>query len=95
LKEALNNGKKCINVICPFAENSIGPEATKPSDVLTAYNGKTVEIAAVEAKIVLLGFLVDLLSQCLLVQVGHVFALEHLHELGFVFDWQQNMTTSL
>ena len=47
---ALNNGKKCINVICPFAENSIGPEATKPSDVLTAYNGKTVEITNTDAE---------------------------------------------
>jgi leucyl aminopeptidase len=36
--------------ICPFAENSIGPNSTKPSDVLTAYNGKTVEITNTDAE---------------------------------------------
>jgi len=47
---AMNKGKKCINVICPFAENSIGPDATKPSDVLKSYDGKTVEIANTDAE---------------------------------------------
>jgi len=47
---AMNAGEKCITVICPFAENSIGPNATKPSDVLTAYNGKTVEITNTDAE---------------------------------------------
>ena len=47
---AMNKGTKCINVICPFAENSIGPNATKPSDVLTAYDGKTVEITNTDAE---------------------------------------------
>jgi len=47
---AMNTGKKCITVICPFAENSIGPNSTKPSDILTAYNGKTVEITNTDAE---------------------------------------------
>lgn len=47
---AMNSGEKCITVICPFAENSIGPNSTKPSDVLTAYNGKTVEITNTDAE---------------------------------------------
>jgi len=47
---AMNAGEKCITCICPFAENSIGPNATKPSDVLTAYDGKTVEITNTDAE---------------------------------------------
>ena len=47
---AMNAGEKCITVICPFAENSIGPNATKPSDVLTSYDGKTVEITNTDAE---------------------------------------------
>lgn len=47
---AMNTGEKCITVICPFAENSIGPDATKPSDVLIAYDGKTVEITNTDAE---------------------------------------------
>ena len=41
---------KSIYVICPFAENSIGPEAIKPSDILTSYNGTTVEITNTDAE---------------------------------------------
>lgn len=44
------NGSKTIYTICPFAENSIGSKAIKPSDVLTAYNGKTVEITNTDAE---------------------------------------------
>lgn len=47
---AMNAGEKCITCICPFAENSIGPDATKPSDVLQAYDGKTVEITNTDAE---------------------------------------------
>lgn len=47
---ALSGGSKCITAICPFAENSISATATKPSDVLTAYNGKTVEITDTDAE---------------------------------------------
>lgn len=47
---ALSGGSKCITAICPFAENSISANATKPSDVLTAYNGKTVEITDTDAE---------------------------------------------
>lgn len=47
---AMNKGKKCIYTLCPFAENSVGPNSTKPSDVLKAYNGRTVEIANTDAE---------------------------------------------
>lgn len=47
---AMNKGSKCIYTICPFAENSVGPNSTKPSDVLKAYNGRTVEIANTDAE---------------------------------------------
>lgn len=43
-------GSRCIYTICPFAENSIGPDSIKPSDVLTAYNGKTVEVTNTDAE---------------------------------------------
>jgi len=47
---AMNKGSKCIYTICPFAENSVGPESTKPSDVLKAYNGRTVEVSNTDAE---------------------------------------------
>ena len=47
---AMNKGSKCIYAICPFAENSVGPNSTKPSDVLRAYNGRTVEITNTDAE---------------------------------------------
>jgi len=47
---AMNKGSKCIYSICPFAENSVGPESTKPSDVLKAYNGRTVEVSNTDAE---------------------------------------------
>ena len=47
---AMNKGSQCIHVICPFAENSIGPDAIKPSDILTSYNGTTVEITNTDAE---------------------------------------------
>ena len=43
-------GSKSIYVICPFAENSIGPAAVKPSDVVTAYDKRTVEITDTDAE---------------------------------------------
>jgi leucyl aminopeptidase len=43
-------GSRCIYTVCPFAENSIGPDSVKPTDVLTAYNGKTVEITNTDAE---------------------------------------------
>ena len=41
-----------INVICvvPSSENLINGEATKPGDVVTAYNGKTIEIYNTDAE---------------------------------------------
>jgi leucyl aminopeptidase len=47
---AIGNGSKCISVICPFAENSIGAASIKPSDVVRAYDGRTVEIANTDAE---------------------------------------------
>jgi len=47
---AMNKCSKCIYAICPFAENSVGPNSIKPSDVLTAYNGRTVEISNTDAE---------------------------------------------
>jgi len=47
---SMNKGSKCIYAICPFAENSVGPNSIKPSDVLTAYNGRTVEISNTDAE---------------------------------------------
>jgi len=47
---AMNKGNRCIYSICPFAENSVGPNSIKPSDVLRAYNGSTVEITNTDAE---------------------------------------------
>ena len=47
---AANGGEQCIYVICPFAENSIGSAAVKPSDVLKAYDGRTVEVVDTDAE---------------------------------------------
>lgn len=42
--------KKNIVFACALAENAIGPDAFKPSDILTAMNGKTVEIGNTDAE---------------------------------------------
>lgn len=47
---AANEGTKCIYVMCPFAENSISSTSVKPSDVLTAYDGRTVEVVDTDAE---------------------------------------------
>ena len=47
---AASGGKQCIYVMCPFAENSIGSSAMKPSDVLKAYDGRTVEVVDTDAE---------------------------------------------
>ena len=47
---AMSKGNKSIYTICPFAENSIGPNSTKPSDVIKSYSGRTVEIANTDAE---------------------------------------------
>jgi leucyl aminopeptidase len=36
--------------MCPLVENSIGSGGIKPSDVLTAYGGKTVEVSNTDAE---------------------------------------------
>ena len=47
---AMNNGNKSIYAMCPLVENSIGSGGIKPSDVLTAYGGKTVEVSNTDAE---------------------------------------------
>jgi leucyl aminopeptidase len=47
---AANGGEKCIYTVCPFAENSISSSAVKPSDVLKAYDGRTVEVVDTDAE---------------------------------------------
>jgi leucyl aminopeptidase len=44
--------KPYFNVTCviPLSENSIGPEATYPGDVIKSYSGKTVEILNTDAE---------------------------------------------
>jgi len=47
---AATGGKQCIYAMCPFAENSIGSASVKPSDVLKAYDGRTVEVVDTDAE---------------------------------------------
>jgi len=47
---AMNKGSKNIYAMCPLVENNIGSGAIKPSDVLTSYSGKTVEITNTDAE---------------------------------------------
>jgi leucyl aminopeptidase len=47
---AMCGGKKSIYAMCPFAENSISAGSIKPTDVLTAYDGRTVEIVDTDAE---------------------------------------------
>ena len=47
---AQSGGSQCIYTICPFAENSISSSAVKPSDVLKAYDGRTVEVVDTDAE---------------------------------------------
>jgi len=47
---AMNNGSRPIYSMCPLVENSIGSGGIKPSDVLTAYGGKTVEVSNTDAE---------------------------------------------
>ena len=44
--------KPAINVVCcvPTAENAIGPSAMTPGEIVTAYNGKTVEVLNTDAE---------------------------------------------
>ncbi|MBN1494828.1 leucyl aminopeptidase [Candidatus Peregrinibacteria bacterium] len=49
LLKKLNIKKRVIGII-PLTENLIDAEAMKPSEVLTAYNGKTVEIRNTDAE---------------------------------------------
>lgn len=44
------NSKKRIICLCPLVENIVSNASTKPKDVVTAYNGQTVEIVNVDAE---------------------------------------------
>ncbi|MDP8211813.1 MAG: leucyl aminopeptidase [Candidatus Zapsychrus exili] len=44
------NLKKNILFVCGLAENTIGPDAYKPGDVIKSYSGKTVEVANTDAE---------------------------------------------
>lgn len=55
-------GDKNIYVVCPFAENSIGPNSIKPGDIIKSYSGKTVEVTDTDAEGRLI--LADALSWC-------------------------------
>jgi len=45
-----SNHKAPVHAILCLAENSIGPEALRPDDVITLYSGKTVEINNTDAE---------------------------------------------
>jgi len=45
----LNSQHRIIAILC-LAENSVGPEATRPDDVLTMYSGLTVEVNNTDAE---------------------------------------------
>ena len=45
----LNSQHRIIALLC-LAENSVGPDATRPDDILTMYSGKTVEINNTDAE---------------------------------------------
>jgi leucyl aminopeptidase len=47
---AMNHGSRPIYSMCPLVENSIGSGGIKPSDVLTSYGGKTVEVSNTDAE---------------------------------------------
>ncbi|MBI1363021.1 MAG: leucyl aminopeptidase [Proteobacteria bacterium] len=52
MMKAIAGRKSAVNVIgvCGCVENMINGQATRPSDVITAYNGKTVEINNTDAE---------------------------------------------
>lgn len=45
-----NKNKNRIVCLCPLVENIISNESIKPRDVITAYNGQSVEIANIDAE---------------------------------------------
>jgi len=50
-KEAVQRGfKHNLTCILCLAENSVGPDATRPDDIITAYSGLTVEINNTDAE---------------------------------------------
>jgi len=44
------NSKKRIICLCPLVENIVSNASSKPKDIVTAYNGQTVEIVNVDAE---------------------------------------------
>ena len=45
-----NNYKNRVVVLCPLVENIVSDKSVKPGDIVTAYDGKTVEIVNVDAE---------------------------------------------
>ena len=45
----LNVNQRVVALLC-LAENSVGPDATRPDDVLTLYSGRTVEVNNTDAE---------------------------------------------
>jgi leucyl aminopeptidase len=45
-----NQYKNRVVVLCPLVENAVSDKAIKPGDIVTAYNGQTVEIVNVDAE---------------------------------------------
>ncbi len=45
-----NHYKNRVVVLCPLVENTVSDKAIKPGDIVSAYNGQTVEIVNVDAE---------------------------------------------
>lgn len=69
------NLKADITAVIPFAENAIGPDAYRPGDVITAYNGKSVEVIDTDAEGRLI--LADALAY-----ITHHYQTDHLIDLA-------------
>ncbi len=69
------NLKVQVTAVIPFAENAIGSEAYRPGDVVTAYNGKSIEVIDTDAEGRLI--LADALAY-----ITHVYKTDHLIDLA-------------
>ncbi len=67
--------KAQVTAVIPFAENAIGKEAYRPGDVITAYNGKSIEVIDTDAEGRLI--LADALAF-----ITHVYKTDHLIDLA-------------
>lgn len=64
-----------VTAVIPFAENAIGKDAYRPGDVITAYNGKSIEVIDTDAEGRLI--LADALAY-----ITHVYKTDHLIDLA-------------